>query len=85
MEQGLFTFADERLWSYDRIQRHFFAKREHLDENANTLSEERRKGLLREITHVAFEGLQREQEKRGREEEVSWLEHLYETTCGGAA
>lgn len=83
MERGLFTFADERLWHDDRVIGHFHHLRHHLE--SVPLSDERKRAVNRELTHVAFEGLQREQLKKRREEEVAWMEHAYQTTYGGSA
>lgn len=78
-----FDFADERRWSDARILTHFHHLRHHLD--TTPLANERKKQVYREITHVAFEGLQREQFTKRREEEIAWLDHSYNTTYGGDA
>lgn len=74
MENRPFPFTE---WSDDHVIGHFHRLRKHLDESARFLSVDRRVQINREITHVAFEGLQREQAKRQREEETAWLEHNF--------
>lgn len=80
MEQRLFTYTDERLWSDERIIARFHQLRHELAERAVFLSESRKREYNRDITHVAFEGLQREQVKKRREEEIAWLEYTYQIT-----
>lgn len=62
-------------WSDDRVINHFHYLRHHLE--TTPLNNERKRQINREITHVAFEGLQREQLKKQRENEISWLEHMF--------
>jgi hypothetical protein len=75
MERELFTFADERSWSDQRVIDHFNHLRAHLE--TSPLTDERKRTINREITHIAFEGLQREQLKRNRELEIAWMEESY--------
>lgn len=76
METGTWNYADESRWSDARIIERFHELRLHLE--TQVLSEDRKRQIAHELSCVAFEGLQREQVKKRREEEVAWMEHAYE-------
>lgn len=78
MEDGRFTFAVDRpntrgYWSDERLTE----REQHLTEHikAAGLDGERLEQVHRELGHIAFEKWHRRDEKKQREEEITWLEH----------
>lgn len=70
--EGYYDHADRSAWSDARLQ----SRWHDLEATSNVPhSPERLDHIHHEMACIAFEGIMRQQEKRKREEEISWLEH----------
>lgn len=68
MNTEFFTFANEREWGTPRLEERYAVLEKNDPKHLNT---ERRGAVVREMCHIAFEGLQRKREANQRAAELN--------------